>query len=129
MVCLNLSKSIPLKMELQVSHCFRSQGTAQGLVWASAPLFGNPSSCVGPTEGVSDSRGTRDAGPCTHVYGDSSEAPGGFGHRVSQGQKCHCDRSAVMWQRTQLYRAALLGSGLCCLYARIGSAAGYPILP
>ena len=35
-----------------------------------------------------------------------------------KGRKCHCDRSTVRWQRTQLYRGALLGRG--CAVSTVG---------
>ena len=48
--------------------------------------------CAGAAERVPDSGRTPHAGPCAHVHRDSSQAPGGVGDWVSEGEECdrHC---------------------------------------
>src|SRR5260370_294908 len=42
-------------------------------------------------KGVSDYRGTPDAGPCAHMHRDSPQAPGSVRDRVSEREECYPD--------------------------------------
>jgi hypothetical protein len=56
------------KMGLQVPRCFRAQTASEGDLQASAPATGRDLPRAGPAKGMSDYRGSSDAGPCAYVH-------------------------------------------------------------
>src|ERR1700688_4127131 len=89
-----LSEPGPFQMGLQVSRSVRAQTTPESDLRPRPEPIGRDLPRAGEAEGVSDSGGTPDASPCTHMYRDSAQTPGGLGDWFSEGEERHCHRPA-----------------------------------
>src|SRR5579872_5733995 len=90
-----------------VSRGIRSQTAPE----SDTPAIGSNFPRVGETEGMPDCGRASDAGPCAHVYRDSTQAPGRLGDWVPEGEECHCDCTPVR-KGEKLLRRTLLGPRL-----------------
>src|SRR5438128_9069866 len=88
---------------LQVSRGVCAEAAAQNVVWEYPAETRRGLSRTGPAEGVSDRRRALAAGPRAHLHRDSAEVRGGVHRGVSEGEKCHRDRSGIRRQGTELH--------------------------
>src|SRR5579872_4838624 len=107
----SVSKPSPLQVGLQVSRGIRSQTAPESDLREDTPAIGSNFPRVGETEGRPDCGRASDAGPCAHVYRDSTRAPSRLGDWVPEGEECHCDCTPVR-KGEKLLRRTLLGPRL-----------------
>jgi len=93
----NLSKLVAFEVELQIPRSLCAQTAAEDAVWEHQDEAGTDLSRVGSAEGMSDRRRTLVFGSRAYVHRDTTEACGGLGDRIPQGEERYRDRPGVRW--------------------------------